>query len=127
VLTVPVAATPRTESMEMVALPLMAPIAAPAPGPAALPVGPSAGSSPAVPSAGFWVQLGAFSQRDGALRFQQVVAREMPALAPSLNVFSERGTHRLQAGPYASRELARDTADQARSGLQVAPVIVERR
>ena len=127
VLTVPVAATPRTESMEMVALPPMAPIAAPAPGPAALPVGPSAGSSPAVPSAGFWVQLGAFSQRDGALRFQQVVAREMPALAPSLNVFSERGTHRLQAGPYASRELARDTADQARSGLQVAPVIVERR
>ncbi len=45
----------------------------------------------------------------------------------TLNVFSERGTHRLQAGPYASRDLARDTAEQVRNGLQLAPVIVERR
>ena len=51
----------------------------------------------------------------------------LPSLAPSLNVFSERGTHRLQAGPFASRELARDTAEQVRNGLQLAPVIVERR
>ena len=76
---------------------------------------------------GYWVQLGAFGQRDGALRLQQQVARELPALAGSLNVFSERGTNRLQAGPYASRESARETADQIRNGLQLAPVIVERR
>jgi rare lipoprotein A len=48
-------------------------------------------------------------------------------MAPSLNVFSERGTHRLQAGPYVSRETARDTADQVRKGLQLTPLIVERR
>ncbi len=38
-----------------------------------------------------------------------------------------RVPHRLQAGPYASRDLARETAEQVRSGLQLAPMIVERR
>ncbi|MBO9648030.1 MAG: septal ring lytic transglycosylase RlpA family protein [Variovorax sp.] len=126
-LTAPVASTPRVETMEVATLPPMTPVAVP---PSASldaspsPAGPQAAASP---SAGFWVQLGAFSQRDGAVRFQQQVAREMPGLAPSLNVFSERGVHRIQAGPYASRDLARDAADQVRNGLQLAPVIVERR
>ena len=125
--TAPVAAAPRMETMEVVALPPMAPLAAP-PAPAlnASPM-PSPEGIASAPPPGFWVQLGAFSQRDGAARFQQQVARDLPALAPSLNVFTERGTHRLQAGPYASRELARDTADQVRNGLQLTPVIVERR
>lgn len=126
-LTAPVAATPRVETMEVSALPPMAPLDAPAATPrdAALPL-PTA-SAAAGPSAGFWVQLGAFSQRDGAVRFQRQVARDMPGLAPSLNVFSERGVHRIQAGPYASHDQARDAAEQVRSGLQLSPVIVERR
>lgn len=125
--TAPVAAAPRVESMEVVALPPLTPVALPAtPPPSALPVPASADGITSAPPPGFWVQLGAFSQRDGAARFQQQVARELPALAPSLNVFSERGTHRLQAGPYASRDLARDTAEQVRNGLQLTPVIVER-
>ncbi|MDM0106048.1 septal ring lytic transglycosylase RlpA family protein [Variovorax sp. J22R24] len=125
--TAPVAAVPRIETMEVVALPPMAPLAAPAaPPPGASPQPSSEGIASAAQS-GFWVQLGAFSQRDGASRFQQQVARDLPALAPSLNVFTERGTHRLQAGPYASRELARNTAEQVRNGLQLTPVIVERR
>jgi rare lipoprotein A len=81
----------------------------------------------ASPQAGFWVQLGAFSQRDGALRFQQQIARDMPGLALSLNIFSEQGIHRLQAGPYVSRDLAQDTATQIRDGFQVSPMIIERR
>jgi rare lipoprotein A len=126
-LTAPVAAAPRVETMEVSALPPMAPPDAPAVAPrdAASPL--PAVSATASPSAGFWVQLGAFSQRDGAVRFQRQVARDMPGLAPSLNVFSERGVHRIQAGPYASRDLARDAAEQVRNGLQLAPVIVERR
>ena len=60
----------------------------------------------ATPSAGFWLQLGAFSQRDGAANFQEKVARQMPSLATTLAVFSESGMHRLQAGPYASRDAA---------------------
>lgn len=128
-LTAPVVATSRYDAMQITALPPMAPIAAP---PAAAPApmqdaGPAPRASAAGPGPGYWVQLGAFSQRDGALRFQQRVAREMPPLAGSLNVFSESGTHRLQAGPFASRDLARDTAEQVRNGLQLTPVIVERR
>jgi len=121
----PVVATSRYDAMEVAALPPMAPLAAPpaaAPAQPATPVPRAAAAGP-----GFWVQLGAFSQREGAQRFQQQVARQMPPLADSLNVFSENGTHRLQAGPYASRDTARDAAEQVRNGLQLTPVIVERR
>lgn len=131
-LTAPVAATPRFEAMEVSPLAPMAPLStAAASPPIASPMLPSEGAASAPTQRvqgvqGFWVQLGAFSQRDGATRFQQQVARDLPSLAPSLNVFSERGTHRLQAGPYASRESARNTAEQVRNGLQLTPVIVER-
>ncbi len=117
-LTTPVVAMPRAEARELAALPPLAP-EAPAP---STPI-PDA----APPVGGFWVQLGAFSQREGADRFRQQVARSLPALAPALNVFAERGTFRLQAGPHASRELAGDTVDQLRNGLQLSPIIVERR
>ncbi|NDZ13469.1 septal ring lytic transglycosylase RlpA family protein [Variovorax sp. WS11] len=124
-LTSPVVAMPRAEVRELGALPPLAPEAAPAPAPAA--TDEAAPRSLSAATSGFWVQLGAFSQRDGVERFQQQVARSMPALAGALNVFAERGTYRLQAGPYASRDQARDTAEQVRNGLQLAPMIVERR
>jgi rare lipoprotein A len=121
-MTSPVVAMPRAEVRELDALP---PLAAPQAEPSAAP---AASESPrAAPTAGFWIQLGAFSQRDGVERFQQQVARSLPALAGALNVFAERGTYRLQAGPYASRDQARDMAEQVRNGLQLAPMIVERR
>lgn len=123
VLTSPVVAVARTEVRELGTLPPLAPEAAPVPA-ATEDFAPRA---PATAVSGFWVQLGAFSQRDGVERFQQQVARSMPALAGALNVFAERGTYRLQAGPYASRDQARDTAEQVRNGLQLAPMIVERR
>lgn len=122
-LTTPVVAMPRTEVRELGALPPLAPEAAPAPAA----TDEAAPMSLSTATSGFWVQLGAFSQRDGVERFQQQVARGMPALAGALNVFAERGTYRLQAGPYASRDQARDTAEQVRNGLQLAPMIVERR
>jgi rare lipoprotein A len=121
-LTSPVVAAPRAEVRELDALP---PLAAPQAEPSAAP---AASESPrAAPTSGFWIQLGAFSQRDGVERLQQQVARSLPALAGALNVFAERGTYRLQAGPYASRDQARDMAEQVRNGLQLAPMIVERR
>ncbi|MDR6854146.1 septal ring lytic transglycosylase RlpA family protein [Variovorax guangxiensis] len=122
-LTSPVVAMPRAEVRELGALPPLAPEAAPAPAAA----DESALRPLSAATSGFWVQLGAFSQRDGVERFQQQVARSLPALAGALNVFAERGTYRLQAGPYASRDQARDTAEQVRNGLQLAPMIVERR
>jgi rare lipoprotein A len=76
---------------------------------------------------GFWLQLGAFAQRDGALGFQQRVATEAAWLAPLLTVFNERSLHRLQAGPYANRAEAQVAAQRLRDGLQLVPAIVERR
>ena len=76
---------------------------------------------------GFWLQLGAFGHRDGAVGFQQRVAREAGWLAPLLTIFNERNLHRLQAGPYASRADASSAAARLRDTLQLVPAVVERR
>ena len=80
-----------------------------------------------MPARGFWVQLGAFRQRDGAETFQQRVATELDWLAPLLAVFSDAAMFRLQAGPYPNRDDARVAAERIRSVLQLVPLIVERR
>jgi rare lipoprotein A len=79
------------------------------------------------PARGFWVQLGAFRQRDGAESFQQRVATELDWLSPLLAVFSDAAMFRLQAGPYPNRNDARLAAERIRDGLRLVPVIVERR
>jgi len=79
------------------------------------------------PARGFWVQLGAFRQRDGADSFQRRVAADVDWLAPVLAVFAEPSMFRLQAGPYASRDEAQDVAQRIREALHLVPVIVERR
>ncbi len=124
VFTMPVVSAPRAEVTD---LPAMQPPQPPQPATPPPSSAPTADAPPGMSTAGFWVQLGAFSQRDGAIAFQQKMAATMPQLATSLNVFSEGGTHRVQAGPYASRDTARSTAEQLRSGLQLAPIVVERR
>jgi len=79
------------------------------------------------PARGFWVQLGAFAQRDGAEGFHKRVSSEADWLAPLLAVFSDASVFRLQAGPYPSRDEARGVAERVRLALQLVPVIVERR
>ena len=76
---------------------------------------------------GFWLQLGAFAQRDGAFSFQQRVAMEADWLAPLMAIFNERNLHRLQAGPYASRSDAMRAAERLREALRLKPTVVERR
>lgn len=76
---------------------------------------------------GFWVQLGAFRQRDGAEQFQRQVAAELDWLSPRLAVFGEPQLFRLQAGPYGSRGEATDAAARIREALKLVPVVVERR
>jgi rare lipoprotein A len=77
--------------------------------------------------AGFWVQIGAYRQREGALDFQHRLIDEQPWLAPLLAVFSDRGMNRLQAGPYSTRDDAREAAERIRIALQLVPTIVEKR
>lgn len=78
-------------------------------------------------AAGFWVQLGAFRQREGADGFQRRVVAELDWLAPLLAVFAEPTSYRLQAGPYASRDAAHEAAGRIREALSLVPLIVERR
>jgi rare lipoprotein A len=78
-------------------------------------------------AAGFWVQLGAYRQRDGALDFQHRLGDAQPWLAPLLAVFADGGLNKLQAGPYPSRDEARRAADKIRVALQLVPTIVEKR
>lgn len=100
--------------------------------PAAGPAGAiDAGAPPVRPigsaPSGYWMQLGAFRERDGALDFQRKVERELEWLAPQLAVFTDRELHRLQAGPYASRGEAGAAAERLRTALQLVPLIIERR
>jgi rare lipoprotein A len=83
--------------------------------------------APKAAARGFWLQLGAFRQRDAALDLQHRVQREADWLAPLLAIFGERSLHRLQAGPYASRSDAHQAAERLRSLLQLVPTVVERR
>lgn len=78
-------------------------------------------------AAGFWVQLGAYRQRDGAERFQRSVAADHGWLASRLGIFDDEAIFRLQAGPYASRDEAQAAADRVRDELRLVPLIVERR
>jgi rare lipoprotein A len=138
---VPVSALISTEPALAAAAPLPAAVGAPSP-PAMAAASSSSvanGTPPAevadapaaraytAPAHGFWVQLGAFRARDGAESFQKRVAAEMDWLAPLLAVFSDAPLFRLQAGPYPSRDEARNVAERVRDGLQLVPTIVERR
>jgi rare lipoprotein A len=76
---------------------------------------------------GWWLQLGAFRQRDGALDFQRRLIDEQPWLAPLLAVFTDHGLNKLQAGPYVTRDDARNAAEHVRTALQLVPTIVEKR
>jgi rare lipoprotein A len=116
------AATTATTALAPEAAPTPADTGTPrieAPAPAALPESAQA--------SGFWIQLGAFRQRDGAEDFQRRVAAELDWPVERLAVFADATLYRLQAGPYASRDEARSVADRIRSSLQLVPVVLERR
>ncbi|WP_170209347.1 septal ring lytic transglycosylase RlpA family protein [Variovorax guangxiensis] len=104
--------------------PLTPPLAAPA---ASAPVDAVPAANDAVPAAGYWVQLGAFRERDGAEALRTRASRGLPTLAPLLRVFTDADTHRLQAGPFATREAASVAVAQLRDEMRMAAIVVERR
>ena len=101
------------------------PTAAAAPTPVPMAQAPPGSSSAA--ARGFWVQLGAFRQREGAEGFAQRVAAAADWLTPLLAVFRDASLFRLQAGPYGNRSEAHSVAERVRETLQLVPLIVERR
>jgi len=95
---------------------------------APMPALPSAASSQTGPgSTGFWVQLGAFGQLDGAESLRQRLVKRVEGITPLLAIFKEKSLHRLQAGPYPTRDEARLAADKLGQLLALSPMVVERR
>ena len=76
---------------------------------------------------GYWLQFGAFSRMEGAEQLRERFTRGMEELAPMLTIFKDKNLHRLQAGPFASREDARAAADRVRTSMALTPILVERR
>jgi rare lipoprotein A len=87
----------------------------------------SLAAAPAAAAPGYWVQLGAFRQRQGAHELRELLARELAWLEPWLAIFGDRALYRLQAGPYATRGEAQGTAERIRGAASVLPVVVQRR
>lgn len=55
---------------------------------------------------GYWAQLGAFKSLDGAEALRRRLIEDDLGRAPLLAIFREGGLHKLQAGPYPSRDEA---------------------
>jgi len=134
---------PRFRNMEVAPLAPMTPAPVPAP-PAAAPAAtlPGSAAAPGVspPSAagaaasassaiasGVWMQLGAFRERDGAQTLLARVAASQPELAGRLRIVEEAGAHKVQVGPYATRDAAQAAVGPLRGALGLSPFAVERR
>lgn len=76
---------------------------------------------------GFWVQLGAYRERGGAMQLQQQAGERVEGLALLLAVFSDHALHRVQAGPFATRDDAQRVAERVREQLLLTPLVLERR
>jgi len=92
-----------------------------------LPPDDAAPGDPVVASAGLWLQLGAFRDRDGATRLQQSVLGDPDALVTQVAIFEENALHRVQAGPYATREQALQASAWVQRRFGITPLVLERR
>ncbi len=77
-------------------------------------------------TAGLWLQLGAFSSREGAENFRDKVAKELSWLYEPVQVTARDGLHRVRLGPYRNREEATAIADKVRQTLGFAPTLITR-
>ena len=78
-------------------------------------------------AAGMWLQLGAFSSRDGAESFREKVARELSWNNEPVQMSARDGMHRVRLGPYRNREEALAIADKVRQTLGFAPTLTNTR
>lgn len=91
------------------------------PAPAAAPVAPAVAAEP-----GHWLQLGAFSALDNAQALSRRVADTLADLADRVRVNSDGSRHRVQAGPFASRDAAEGVARQLRERLGLDALLIAR-
>jgi rare lipoprotein A len=92
-----------------------------------VPPAPPAPVATAAIASTYWVQLGAFRQRQSAHDLRQQLARELAWLEPWLAIIDDRSLFRLQAGPFATRSEAQDTAERIRATASLQPMVLQRR
>jgi rare lipoprotein A len=81
--------------------------------------------APMVAATGFWLQLGAFRDRDGALQLQRLVQGQAPWLA-QVETFDDGTWARVQAGPYVSRSDAEAAAARLADALPLRAMVLRR-
>ena len=74
--------------------------------------------------AGYWVQVGAFERREGALELQRRLLQDWPG--QGVAVFDEASLHRVQLGPFETREQAQQMARRLRERSGLVGLLVER-
>lgn len=77
-------------------------------------------------TAGLWLQLGAFSTREGAEGFRDKMTRELSWNHEPLQLTARDGLHRVRLGPYRNRDEALAIADKVRQTLGFAPALTTR-
>ncbi|MBS1196268.1 MAG: septal ring lytic transglycosylase RlpA family protein [Proteobacteria bacterium] len=80
----------------------------------------------ATPQKGLFLQLGAFSNADNAENLKNHLASELDWLVEPMLIQASGGIHRLQVGPYASREEALKVAERIWQALGTKPTLVNR-
>jgi rare lipoprotein A len=77
-------------------------------------------------AAGLWLQLGAFSSRDGADAFRDKMTRDLAWNLEPIQLTVRDGLHRVRLGPYRNRDEAAAIADKVRETLGFAPTLQTR-
>ena len=75
---------------------------------------------------GVYLQLGAFSNADNAENLKNHLGRELDWISERMFIQAGNGMHRLQLGPYASRDDAERTAEKIRAALGYKPTVLSR-
>ena len=75
---------------------------------------------------GTYLQLGAFSNPDNAENLKSHLSRELDWVSEPMRITQSGGIHRLQLGPYASRNDADRIADKIQAALGYKPTVVIR-
>jgi rare lipoprotein A len=79
-----------------------------------------------VAAGGVFLQLGAFSSPDNAESLKARLARELDWVSAGFLIHSKDNIHRLQLGPYKSRQEADKEAERIRLALGFKPTFVTR-
>lgn len=74
---------------------------------------------------GSWLQLGAFGSRDNAEALKSKLARELGDMGDKLVVRTTGKISRVQLGPWADAQEARNMAEKVADLLQMKPVLVQ--